>query len=97
MPKTVAQVIWQSWRIHPAWTFDEHLSYLRNDAFMDVTRDQARRAWVRLQAEGYIPQQHESPCICGAYDRCTQVREVDAYRAPTANAAIRERNRAYND
>jgi hypothetical protein len=97
MPKTVAQTIWQSWRIHPDWTFEDHLSYLNNDAFMDVTRDDAWTAWIRLQAEGYITPQHDRTCVCSVYDRCATVRSVDAMRAPTHNAAIRARNRAYND
>lgn len=97
VPKTVAQTIWQSWRIHPDWTFADHLSYLNNDAFLDVTREDAWAAWIRLQAEGYITQQHDVVCVCSVYDRCSTVRSVDAYRAPTANAAIRARNRAYND
>lgn len=40
---------------------------------------------------------HDTPCVCGAYDRCSGVRAEDARRAPTHNAAIRARNRAYND
>lgn len=97
MAKTIAQTIWQSWRIHPDWSFEDHLSYLTNDAFVDCTREQVWHTWIRLQAEGYIPQQHDRTCVCGPYDRCATLRSVDAMRAPTRNAAIRAQCRAYND
>lgn len=40
---------------------------------------------------------HETPCVCGPYDRCLGQRTRDAARANTKPQAIREMFRAYND
>lgn len=40
---------------------------------------------------------HETPCVCGSYDKCSEFRLADAQHAPTHNAGLRAQFRAYND
>lgn len=61
-----------------------------------------KTGWVFDPLEGGVPTHdcfptHDEPCVCGPYDRCRGVRTLDAMAAPTKNAAIRARHRAYND
>lgn len=59
--------------------------------------ERARREALATGRTVKVTSLHDDPCVCGPYDRCNGVRAEDARRAPTRNAAIRARHRAYND
>lgn len=65
----------------------------KHDTVAQVLECPERKNTARVPLDRIIVGQHDSPCVCGPYDRCKGIRRQDAIRENNWRAEFR----AYND